>query len=214
MIAGAVDHQFGQMVAFEIKRAEFGMVNAEDFIFNLAEFARAGGGLPVDFGEMIGKRPGHHDFAHVVHEAGHIIGVFGLRVDAGGDFAGEDGGADAVLPEFAPGKITLPGEPLEILDDRRDHRELPDLPDAEIEHGFLNAVDRRVQAVIDGVDQPQQARGEAGVAPDDLGDVRGVALFNDQQPLERLVDAAQRGQRRAAGKLRQNLLLANRSNAY
>src|ERR1019366_7135591 len=109
---------------------------------------------------------------------------------------------NAMLPEFAPGKAALAREALKILDDGRDHGELADLPDAEIKHRFLDAVDRRCEAEINGVHQAQQARGEAGVAPDDLGNLRGVTLLGQQQSLQRLVDAAQRRQRRAACQLR------------
>jgi hypothetical protein len=42
MITGAGNHQFGQPMAFEMERAEFGVVNAHDFGLNLDEVARAG----------------------------------------------------------------------------------------------------------------------------------------------------------------------------
>ena len=155
------------------------------------EITRAGQRLPVNLGEMIGKCPGHDDLAHVVDETGDVNGIVRLCAGVGRDFAGENGGADAVLPEFAPGKSALPREALKIFDDGRDHRELADLAHAQIKNGFLNAVDRRAQAVIDGIDQSQQPRSQTGIAADDFRDLCGVTLFRQQQSLQRLVDAAQ-----------------------
>jgi hypothetical protein len=157
--------------------------------------------LALDFGEMVRKNPGHDDFAHVVDEAGDINRIVGLHVGAGGNFTGENGGADAVLPKFAPRKRTLPGKALKILNDGCDHCELADLAHTQIKDSFLNAVDRRTQTIVDGVDQTQQARCQAGIAADDFRDLRSVTLFREQEPVQRLVDAAQRWQRWAAGQL-------------
>ena len=155
------------------------MVHAKNLIFKLDQVGGAQSGLPVDFGEMFGEGPGHDDFAHIMHQAGDVIGLIGGKLHGGGDFAGEESGADAVPPEIAPREIALLGEPLEILNDGCHHRELADLADAQIENSFLDAVDRGAQAVVDRVDQAQQSGGETGVTPDDFRDVRGVPLLGD-----------------------------------
>ena len=206
MIARRENHEFRQAMAFEIERAKLGMVHAEDLVLDHRNGLRAGLGTAMNLREVIGETPGHDNLADVMNEAGDVIGLIGGTGDVGGDFARHDGGADAVLPKFAPGEIALPGETLEILDHGRDHRELPDLPDPEVEDGFLDAVDGGVKTVVNGVDQPQKARGKAGVAPDDFGDLRGVPRFGDEQALERLVDAAERRQRRTPRELRVNLI--------
>ena len=189
-----MDHDFREPVPLEVERAEFRVIHAEDFIFNLAKVARAFQRLTMNLGKVIGERPGHDDLAHVMHEPGNVVGFIRGRGDGGRHFPRENGAADGVLPEFAPGKRALGRELLKILDDRRHHRELPDLPHPKIKHGFLDAVDGTAQAVIDRVDQAEQARREAGVAPDDLGNLGGIPLFHREQLLQRLIDAVERGQ--------------------
>ena len=145
----------------------------------------------MDGFEVLRTRGGHGDFANIVNQARDIIDLVIGRAERADDFARENRRADAVLPEIAPGKERLASQLLEILDDRRDHHELANLPHAEIEDRFLDIVDRRGQAVIDGVDQPQEPGGEAGVAPDYLRHLRGVALVRVEQFAQGAVDAAQ-----------------------
>jgi hypothetical protein len=130
---------------------------------------------------VIRERGRHDDLAHVMHKAGDVIRVIRWRLHATDDFARHDGNADAMLPELAPRKRRVPGHTGEIFDDRRDHRQLADLPDAEIEHGFLDVIDGRAEPEIDRVDQAQQARGEAGIAADDLGNLMRVAAVAVEQ---------------------------------
>ena len=170
------------------------MVHAEDFAFDGDEVLRALGGELVNLREMLRRRPGHHDLPHVMHEARDVIRLIRRRLHRADDLAGEDGGADAMLPELAPREGTLTGEALEIFDDGRDHRELADLAHAQVENRLFDAVDRGGEAVIDGIDQAQEPGGQAGVAADDLGNLCRVALFGHEQTLQRLVDAAQRRQ--------------------
>ena len=103
---------------------------------------------------------------------------------------GQNGGADAMLPEFAPGKVALQGEFLKIFDDRRHECQLPDLTDAEIKNGFLNAGDGRAEAIINLIDQPQEPRGQAGIAPDDFPNLRGITLLREHQTQHGPVDTA------------------------
>ena len=102
----------------------------------------------------------------------------------------KEAGADAMLPEFAPGKGALGAELLEIFDDGRDQGKLPDLPDAEVKYGFLNAGDGRAESVIDGIDQAQQAGGQAGVAADNFADLGGITVFGQNEAQKAFIDAA------------------------
>ena len=111
--------------------------------------------------------------------------------DRAGEFASEDGGGDAMLPEATPRKGGAAGEFLEIFDDRGDDSELADLADAEIKNRFFNAVHGIIEAVINGIHQPEKAGGEAGVAADDLGNLSGEAVIGVQEVAERGFYAAQ-----------------------
>lgn len=185
-----LDEQIGHAMTFEILGAEFGVVHAKDFVLDEQEIAATLERLMMNLSEMIGKRPSHDDFTHIVNEAGDVIRVIGRCLRGFHDLMGENGGADAMLPKFAPGKRALQGELLEILDDRRDHRELADLTDAEIEHGFLNTAHGGAQSVIDGIDETEEPRREAGIASDDLTNLSGVAVFGQNQAQQGLIDAA------------------------
>jgi len=154
---------------------------------------------------MFGKRPRHHDLPDVMHQPRHVIRVIRRPRHGGRNLPRQQGRADAVLPELAPGKGALARQPLKILDHRRHHRQLADLPHAQIEHGFLDAVDRRGQTEIDRIHQPQQPGCKAGIAPDDLCDLGRIALLRKQQILQRLVDAAERRDRWTPRKLRLNV---------
>src|SRR6185437_11429879 len=124
MKARGADHYIRQAMTFEIQRAEFRMVDAEHFHFDLRKILGSAQSEPVDFREMIRERPGHHYFTHVMHEAGHVIRLVSRRLHGADDFARQNRGADGMLPKTTPGKIALLGEPLKIFDDRRHHREL------------------------------------------------------------------------------------------
>lgn len=121
--------------------------------------------------EFVGESGGHGDLADVVDEAGDVVSFIVEGVEGADDFAGEDGGADAMLPEAPPVEGGISGEFLEVLDDGGDHGELADLAYAEVEDGFLDTVDGGCEAVVDGIDEAQEAGCEAGVAPDDFGDL-------------------------------------------
>ena len=86
-----------------------------------------------------------------------------------------------------------------------DHGQLADLADAQEENGFLDVVDRIGQAVIDRIDQVQQAGGQAGVAADDFGDLRGVSLVGAEKFLQGAFNAAQG--RQAGGAIQPGLNL-------
>lgn len=199
------NHDVRQAMAFQVTGAKFRVVHAQDFGFDFNQIAFGLQGLAMNFRKMVGESPGHDELANVMDEPGHIIRFLAGKLDSGDNFAGHQGGADAMLPKFAPGKIALAGEALEIFDNGRDDDELADFPDAEIEHSFFDGIDGGGEAVIDGIDQAQQARGEAGVAPDDFGDLRGVTLFHEQQALQGLVDAAEGRKGGATCQLRFNL---------
>lgn len=142
MEAGGFDHQLGQVVVLEIKRAEFIVTEAENFLFDGKQVALPGFSGAMNLREMIGKGPGHDDFTHIVDEAGDVVGFVIGRLHDADNFTSEYGRADAVLPKIAPGKSALAGETLKVLDDGGDHRELADLPDAEVENGFFDAIYR------------------------------------------------------------------------
>ena len=56
-------------------------------------------------------------------------------------------------PEVAPGEFGGAGEHLKIVDDGSHHRQAADLADANIEDGFLDAVDGGGEAEVDGIDK-------------------------------------------------------------
>src|SRR5205085_5998442 len=103
-----------------------------------------------------------------------------------------------MLPEAAPGERRVAGKLLKIFNDWRDRGELANLANAEVKDGFLDVVHRGGQAVIDGVDQAQKARGQAWVAADDLGNLRGVTAFGIEEIAKRAVDGASGGRERAS----------------
>jgi len=112
--------------------------------------------------EVARKDGGHDDFADVMDEAGNVIALAFGGFNQIHQFAGEEGGADAMTPELAPWEAVVGGEFLEVLDDGSDHGELADLADAQKEDGFLDVVDGIGEAVINGVNQVKEAGGEAG----------------------------------------------------
>ena len=67
------------------------------------------------------------------------------------------------------------------LADLRQSRAEADLADAQIKNGLLDIFDRFGKTVIDGIDQTQNARGEAGIAADDFGDLRRITLVRGKQ---------------------------------
>ena len=116
--------------------------------------------------------------------------------DGTGEFASEDGGGDAMLPKAAPWEGSAAGKFLEIFDDRSDDGELADLANAEVEDGFLDGIDGVVEAVIDGIHQAEETGGEAGIAADDFGNLRGEAIIGMEEVAQGSFDAAERGKPR------------------
>ena len=94
------------------------------------------------------------------------------------------------------------------------HDKLADFAHAQVKNRFLDAVDRCGQAVIDGIDEFQQARGEAGVAPDDLSDLGGIALLHEQKALQSLIDASEGGEGRTTRQSRLDFVHSDLTDAY
>ena len=201
MITRGIDHEFRQAMTFQIRRSQFGMIDAQDRVLDGRKRLGARQGLAVDFRKMFGKCPRHHDLPNVMHQPRHIVRILGRTGNVRRHFPRQQGRTNAMLPEFAPGKLALARQALEIFDHWRNHRQLPDLAHPQVKHRFLNAVHRRGQAEINRIYQPQQPGCQARIAPDDFGNLCGIALFGQEQSLQSLVDAAQRGQGRTAGKL-------------
>lgn len=189
--ASGIDDAVGEAVMGEVHGAEFAVVHAEDFDFDIAEVGGGGGDAGADVGEFVGELGGHDDTADVVEEAGDVFEFVLGGLEGAGDLAGHDGGGDAMLPEATPGEGVMAGDFLEILDDGGGHGQLADLADAEVEDGFLDTGDGGREAVVDGVDEAEHAGGHAGVASDDLGDLGGEALFGVEQFAEDAVDTAE-----------------------
>ncbi len=169
--ADGFDEDWWKAMLLEVDGAEFGMVDTDELFF---EREQVFGGVLLHFLELLEflrESGGHGDLADVMDKSGDVVGFIIEGVEGADDFAGKDGGADAVLPEAAPVEGGISGEFLEVFDDGGDHGELAYLADAEVEDGFLDPVDGGSEAVVDGVDQAQEAGGEAGVTPDDFGDL-------------------------------------------
>src|SRR5205085_4390239 len=136
------------------------------------------------------RESGRHDnLTHVMNEASDVIGFIDSQPGDVGYFASDDGGGDAMLPEAAPGKWCVAGEGLKIFDDWRDGGELANLAHAQIKNGFFDVVNGRGQAVVNGIHQPEEARGQARVAADDFRNLGGVTAFGVQQFAQGAVDA-------------------------
>jgi hypothetical protein len=82
----------------------------------------------------------------------------------------------------------------EILDDLRHHGQLADLADAKVKDDFVDVPGRFGIGVLDGVDQAQEAGGQAGIAAYDFRDLRVLALVCDQQFEQGGINRAQRRQ--------------------
>src|SRR5664280_810368 len=104
MEARGLDHEVRKMITFEVKRAQFGMVDSQDFRFDLRQVLCCLRGPSVYFCKMLRERPGHCDFADVMDQARDVVGFIRRRLDEADDLPGDDGGADAMLPKIAPGK--------------------------------------------------------------------------------------------------------------
>lgn len=194
MISGCLDEDFGQSMISEVEGAQFGVIDAQNGRFDFAEIATGIVMDAVDGGEMIGKGGGHGDPADIMNQSGDVVGVIRGRLEHAGDLLGQDCGADAVFPEFTPGEPRSSGEHLEVVDDGGHHGEAPDLADADIEDGFLDAVDGGGKAVVNGVDEAQKAGGQTGVTPNDFCDLRRVALVCAKDFAQGNVDGTERRQ--------------------
>jgi hypothetical protein len=197
MVPRDFDEHLGEIVLVEINCAEFGVIDAEDAAFAFEQIGFFERFIEIDSAEMIGKCGGEDDFTHVVDKAGDVIGFVFVAVGWAGEFASENGSGDAVLPEFAPGEEGVAGEFVKIFNDGRDDSELADLADAKVKDGFFDAVDRRGEAVIDGVDESQEAGGQARVATDDFRNLGGETVVGVEEFFEGRFNAAQRGETRA-----------------
>ena len=168
------------------------MIDAEDAAFAVEQrFFAVEIFFEVNGVEVLAEGGGHNNAADIVDEAGDVIGFIVEAHGGTGEFAGEDGGGDAVLPEFAPLKGGAAGEFLEIFDDGRDDDELADLSHTEVKNGFLDAIYRGSQAVINRVYEAEETGGEARVATNDLGNLRGEAIVGAEEFAEGGFDAAE-----------------------
>ena len=107
-----------QTLLFQIERAQLGVVHAEDFLFDFHQFGAAVRLRIINLAEVRRENRGHDDFAHVMDQAGNVIALAFGRFDQVHQFAGQQGRADAMPPELAPGKAPVLGQFLEIFDDR------------------------------------------------------------------------------------------------
>lgn len=197
MIERRFNHDVRQIVILEIERAEFGVLNPENFLFQFLQRSRFDSNAPLNFDKVVGKRCRHHDLAHVVNQSGDIVRIVGGRLYATDDFASHYRNADAMLPERTPRKGCVPGETLKIFNHRSHHRESANLPDAQIKNRVFDIIDWRAEAEIHGVDQTQQSRGETRVASDDFRNLMRVTAIAVEQFPQRVLDAAKRRQPRA-----------------
>ena len=173
---GDFDKDVGEALFLKMRAPSSAWSHAEDVLFQFGQFDAGFGPGCNGFSGSGLENGGHDDFADVMDEAGNVIALAFGGLIRSTKFAGEEGGADAMTPELTPGEALVVGQFLKFLDDGSDHGELANLADAKEEDGFLDVFDGVGQAVIDGVDQVQQAGGQAGIAADDFGDLGGVAL--------------------------------------
>ena len=190
MILDDFNKRFRQALFSEVHGAQLSVIHPQDFPLQVHEVFAFLGALMINLVKMVWKGRGHDDLAHIVNEAGDVIDFGIIALEQIGDLAGHQRGGDAVPPELAPRESVTLGQFLKILNDGRDHGELADLADAQVEDRLLNVSDRFGHAVIDGVDQAQQAGGQAGIAPDDFGDLGRVALVGAQQFPQRRINRA------------------------
>ena len=193
VMAGGADETGGELMLLEVSSAQFGVIHAQDLPLGLQQGIVAGS-VGINGFEMGWKGGRHGNLAHVVQQAGHVIHFRRRTLRRGNQFTGENGRADAVLPERTPGILRARGQLLEVLDDGCDHDELADLAHTQVEHGFLDALGRGFQRVVDGIDEAEQTRGEAGVASNDIGDLMGVSGVRMHEFPERAINASKRGQ--------------------
>ena len=71
---------------------------------------------------------------------------------------------------------------------------MADLADAEVKDGFLDAINRRVKAVIDGVHEAEQARGEAWITANDFRNLSGEPMVGVEEFAQGGFDAAEGGE--------------------
>src|SRR5580700_12194005 len=88
--------------------------------------------------EMVFERGSHYDLAHVMNKSRNVINLVILRLEQVGDLARHQCRCDAMPPKLPPWKLPSFGQFLKIFNDRRDHRQLADLPHAEIKHCLLD----------------------------------------------------------------------------
>ena len=109
VVSHRLNQQLGHAVALHVESSQFRVVNAQHTVFDFNQLLPGQEGLTVNLSEMIGKCPGHYNFAHIVDQPGDIVRIVGGGVRESGDFVGQQTGADAVLPEFTPRERTLQG---------------------------------------------------------------------------------------------------------
>ena len=103
VVADGLDDLGRELVATQVVGADHGVVPAHERALGGADRVGIGVVAGGELGELPRPEGGEQDFADVVQQADDVVGVVVHEdVGVGEDLAGEDGGADGVVPELAP----------------------------------------------------------------------------------------------------------------